>query len=183
MTSYSSQCYTAGSLCLSTINPKFPIRPTPSPSSLATTSLFSKSVSSYPWPGNSIFLGAAKKRKKKQVDVVWTSDVAPAGGVLLGSGGDLCKVLLSIGWWGRVSVELKKKVSPIVGRREGQGIFVCSSGGCMLRSFMILWPGIEAGMWGIHQPTRNATYTTASGFAWWRRWGRRVSSWRLIALG
>ena len=51
-TRYSSLCYTAGSHCLSlqmqqfgSINPRFQVHPTPSPSPLSTTSLFSKSMS------------------------------------------------------------------------------------------------------------------------------------------
>ena len=44
VTTYSSQCYTAGSHCLcipkASINPRLPVRPTPSP--LATPSLFSQ---------------------------------------------------------------------------------------------------------------------------------------------
>ena len=48
MTRYSSLCYTAWYHCLYTpnasINPRLPVHPTPSPSPLATTCLFSKSM-------------------------------------------------------------------------------------------------------------------------------------------
>ena len=53
-------------------------------------------------------------------------------------------------WWevlisseGVEWVESWKNASPIVDRRKEQGIFCGSSGGCVLRSFVVLWQGAE----------------------------------------